>query len=116
MSGTTQTPLTVYYDGACPVCRREIGLLSQRTGSDVAYCDVAAEVSLASDLDRQQALQRFHVRLPDGRLVSGAEAFVTLWSRVPGLRILAATLRPRPVLAVLDVLYSGFLRVRRLWR
>jgi predicted DCC family thiol-disulfide oxidoreductase YuxK len=116
MINASQIPLTVYFDGACPVCRREIGLIAARTGSDVDYCDVSAEAILPENLNRQQALQRFHVRLPDGRLVSGAEAFVSLWSRVPGLRMFVAVLKPRPVLAVLDLLYSGFLRLRRLWR
>ena len=72
MTAKTQSPLTVYYDGACPVCRREIGFYQKRTGGAVSYCDVATEASPAPDLDREAALKRFHVRLPDGALVSGA--------------------------------------------
>ncbi len=116
MSANTQSPLTVYYDGACPVCRREIGFYSKRTGGDVAYCDVAAEACPAPDLDRGEALARFHVRLPDGALVSGAAAFLALWRATPGFRLAGKALSAPPVVAVLDVAYAGFLKLRRLWR
>jgi predicted DCC family thiol-disulfide oxidoreductase YuxK len=116
MTAKTQSPLTVYYDGACPVCRREIGFYRTRTGSAVSYCDVAAEVCPAPDLTREDALQRFHVRLADGALVSGAAAFLALWRETPGLRGAARLLQPRPVVALLDAGYEVFLRLRRLWR
>lgn len=111
-----QSPLTVYYDGACPICSREIGFYRKRTGGAVAYCDVATEACPAPDLSREDALARLHARLPDGSLVSGAAAFIALWRATPGLSVLAAPLSARPVVAVLDVAYSGFLKLRRLWR
>ena len=116
MTAKTQSPLTVYYDGACPVCRREIGFYQKRTGGSVSYCDVATEACPAPDLDREEALKRFHVRLPDGALVSGAAAFLALWRATPGFRLPARLLSARPVVALLDVAYKGFLRLRRLWR
>lgn len=116
MNEAAKTPLTIYFDGACPVCRREIAYYEARTGSDVQYCDVTAEACPAPDLRRDEALRRFHARLPDGRLVSGAAAFVALWERVPGFRVLAPALRLKPVLAVLDLAYDGFLKLRRIWR
>ena len=116
MTAKTQSPVTVYYDGACPVCRREIGFYRKRTGAAVSYCDVAAEVCPAPDLRREDALQRFHVRLRDGALVSGAAAFLALWRETPGFRLPARLLSVRPVVAVLDRAYDGFLKLRRLWR
>ena len=116
MTAKTQSPLTVYYDGACPVCRREIGFYEKRTGSAVSYCNVAVEACPAPDLDREAALKRFHVRLPDGALVSGAAAFLALWRATPGFRLPGRLLSAAPVVAVLDVAYDGFLKLRRLWR
>jgi predicted DCC family thiol-disulfide oxidoreductase YuxK len=116
MNANPQSPLTVYYDGACPVCRREIGYYQGRTGEAVAYCDVAATVDPAPDLTREYALKRFHVRLADGQLVSGAAAFLALWGQVPGFSRIASLLSVKPVVAMLDVAYLGFLRLRKLWR
>lgn len=116
MTAKTQSPLTVYYDGACPVCRREIGFYRERTGEGVSYCDVAAAAQPAPDLDRDAALQRFHVRLPDGSLVSGAAAFLALWRATPGFRLAGRLLSAAPILPLLDAAYASFLRIRRLWR
>ena len=116
MAHKTVSPITVYYDGGCPVCRREIGFYQSRTGDAVTYCDVAAEVCPAPGLTREEALRRFHVRLADGALISGAAAFLALWRETPGFRRAAALLSRRPVVAVLDAAYAGFLKLRRLWR
>ena len=90
-SGTTTPGLTVLYDGACPLCRREIALYRGVRG-DVPLCfaDVSDEtVGLPPSLTRDTALARFHVRRADGQIVSGAQAFLALWSVLPGWRWLA---------------------------
>lgn len=110
---------TVYYDGGCPVCRREIDVYRQGPGGDrLRWVDVSCEPAdrLGPDLDRAAALARLHVRLPDGRLVSGAAAFATLWRSLPRWRWLGYLLSTRPAVAVADVAYGLFLKVRPLWR
>jgi predicted DCC family thiol-disulfide oxidoreductase YuxK len=56
------------------------------------------------------------VRLADGALVSGAAAFLALWRQTPGFGLAGRLLSVRPVVAVLDLAYDGFLKLRRLWR
>ena len=41
---------------------------------------------LRQGLTQQQAMERFHVRAGDGRVLSGAAAFVEVWSCLPGWR------------------------------
>jgi ubiquinone biosynthesis monooxygenase Coq7 len=106
--------LTVYYDGACPLCRREIGFYRGCRGAEgVAWVDVAASAAApAADLPRADALARFHVRDADGRLVAGGAAFAALWRALPGFRPLGrlfASPRLRPLLARA---YDAFLGVR----
>jgi len=109
----------VYFDGACPLCRREIAHYRGQKGSaailwiDAANCDSAA---LGADLARDAALARLHARRADGSLVSGAAAFAMIWSRLPAYRWLAPFVSSRPALSVLDVAYSAFIRLRPLWR
>jgi len=109
----------IYFDGACPLCRREISHYRCKEGAsaiewvDAASCDAAA---LGHDLSRDAALARLHARRPDGSLVSGVAAFVTIWSRLPAYRWLASLVSSRAVLTVLDVGYAAFLRLRPLWR
>ena len=110
---------TLYYDGACPVCAREIAMYRRQPGAegvewvDVTRCDAQA---LGPGLDREAALARLHLRRADGQIVSGAQAFVALWSALPRWAPLARLAGTRPVLAVLEAGYRGFLVARRAWR
>ncbi|MEO1689675.1 MAG: DUF393 domain-containing protein [Pseudomonadota bacterium] len=107
----------VFFDGACPVCRREIAVYQGMEGLDaVAWRDVSAEDFAEADLDRDAALARFHARRADGEIVSGARAFLAVWRRSPRLRGLARLLERRPLVDGLELGYRGFLRLRRLWR
>ena len=105
---------TVYYDGACPLCQREIGLYRRATGAEALdFVDVSKDdAPLGADLDREKALARFHVRDASGRLVSGAEGFVALWAALPRWRWLARIASLRGVTPMLERLYRQFLRVR----
>jgi predicted DCC family thiol-disulfide oxidoreductase YuxK len=108
--------VTVFYDGACPACAREIAFYRDRRGAvGLAWVDVSREPTQPG-LDRAVALARFHARLPDGRLVSGAAAFAEVWRRVPGFRWLGRLVAWGPVTPLAELAYRCFLRVRRLWR
>jgi predicted DCC family thiol-disulfide oxidoreductase YuxK len=106
--------LIVMYDGACPLCRREIGVYRGLAPvQPVEFCDVSGPaVSLPSQLTREQALARFHVRHADGRIESGARAFIALWERLPYWRWLARVGRLPGVAALMELAYRGFLRIR----
>jgi predicted DCC family thiol-disulfide oxidoreductase YuxK len=107
--------LTVFFDGACPLCAREIAMYRKCRGADrMRWIDVAtapAEV-LPEALTREQVLARFHLQDGHGRIVSGAEAFAILWSALPAFRFLGWVFR-RPVMtAILERLYVSFLKHR----
>lgn len=112
-------PLTVYYDGACPLCRREIALYRSQPGAeqlcwvDAAHCEPQA---LGPGLDRDSALARLHVRDAQGRLVSGARGFLALWQGLPRWAWLGRLLDRGPLPALLERGYRLFLRLRPLWR
>lgn len=108
--------LTVLYDGACPLCRREIahvqGLAAHRPDSALCFIDVSAAESPVPPQERARLLARFHVQLADGSRLDGAAAFVAMWARLPGWRWLARAARLPGALPALEWAYRGFLRVR----
>jgi predicted DCC family thiol-disulfide oxidoreductase YuxK len=79
---------TVYYDGSCPICNAEIGHYRKRKGSEaLCFLDISdPSAEPGPDLNRDEAMARFHVRKADGTLVSGAAAFVILWRNLPAWR------------------------------
>lgn len=110
----TDTKLTVYYDGSCPLCTAEIGHYETRRGAGaVCFVNVAEEgIETGGDLDRETALKRFHVRKPDGTLLSGAAAFAEIWDTLPGWRWLARIAKLPGVLWILELGYRLFLPIR----
>lgn len=110
--------LTVYYDGACPVCAREIGFYRGRQGAErIDWIDVAAPgAATGPGFTRDAALRRIHVRRADGTLASGAAAFAEIWRQLPGFRRLGLAVGAPPVRPVAELAYRGFLRLRKLWR
>jgi predicted DCC family thiol-disulfide oxidoreductase YuxK len=108
------SPLTVLYDGGCPLCRREIGIYSGLDPSTpVCFADVNdTALPLPPGTTREQLLARFHVRRSDGRLVSGAQAFLALWAVLPGWRWLARVGRVPGAAWAMERCYRVFLRWR----
>ena len=108
---------TVLFDGACPLCRREISVYQSLCPVDpalqVAYADISSmQTPLPPGGDRAAYLKRFHVQLADGSVKSGAAAFVALWAVLPGWRWLARLASLPGATPLLEVVYQGFLRVR----
>ncbi len=107
--------LTVFYDGACPLCTREIGFYKTRRGADaISWIDVsnASPGEVAPGLTKDEALARFHVMKPEGTLVSNGRAFAELWAALPGYRLIGRIAKTAPIAWFLDRAYSGFLRLR----
>lgn len=116
---SSTTACTVYFDGDCPVCRREIAhYRSQAGAAAITWVDAAMShpAALGPDLPRESALARLHVRRADGSLVSGAAAFATLWNHLPAYAWLGRIASWPPMQRVMEAGYQGFLRARRLWR
>jgi predicted DCC family thiol-disulfide oxidoreductase YuxK len=104
----------VYFDGSCPLCRAEIGLYRRQDQAD-ALCFIDVSVTGAvtpQGTTQQQAMERFHVRAGDGRVHSGAAAFVEIWRQLPGWRWVARAAALPGALAVLEVGYRMCLPVR----
>ena len=110
-SAPAEPRLTVWYDGACPLCAREIALMRRldETGQ-VNFVDL--ETTQETPLPRQAMLDRFHVSAPDGTTRAGAAAFAALWRQLPATRPLGRLASWPPLLAVLERAYDLFLRFR----
>lgn len=119
MSKQVQAATIVYFDGECPVCSREVAMYQRQPGANgVCWVDVTrcTPQDLGTDLTREAAMARLHLRRPDGSLVSGAQAFTTLWCALPRWSWLGRLLGAWPPLWALEAGYRMFLGIRRLWR
>lgn len=104
--------VTVWYDGGCPLCVREIALMDRldRHGR-IEFVNLDRD-DASCPVDRDLLLRRMHAREGTGPLVDGAAAFAAMWRAIPALRPLGLLAKNRAVLWVLERLYRAFLVVR----
>ena len=103
--------ITVWYDGACPLCMREIALMRRLdVRRAIEFLDIAPADAVCP-LDRQLMLARFHAS-EDGVILSGAAAFAAMWRVIPLLKPLGFIARNWLVLQLLEWLYNRFLIIR----
>jgi predicted DCC family thiol-disulfide oxidoreductase YuxK len=110
----SMTQLQVYFDGDCPLCRREIALLRRLDRRDrIAFEDIAAPGFDPAPLGRtrDELMASIHGRLPDGTWIEGVEVFRRLYAAV-GLGPLVALSRLPGVSRGLDLAYRLFARHR----
>ena len=107
-------PLTVYFDGECPVCRREINLMkflhrSQRLG----FIDFSNSLYRPTDhrLNRCDLREVIHARWSDGTIITGVEVFSEMWEAI-GFGFLARLSRRPLINALLVKGYAWFAKNR----
>ena len=104
----------VFYDGACPLCLREIKLLQRLdVKGRIRFTDIASPDFSASDYGRtrNQFMDEIHGRFPDGRWIIGVEVFRQLYASV-GFRLLVWPTRLPTISHALDFGYQVFAKHR----
>lgn len=86
--------ITVYYDGACPICRRHRRLyesLAGRGGEPVRWFDITDQEQRLRKLgiDPHKALTALHLMDEQGQVLSELDAYILLLQRVRMTRPLA---------------------------
>jgi len=113
-AATAPFDVEVFFDGACPLCLREITLLRRldRRGR-IRFTDIAAEGFDAAAVGRtwQELMDRIHGRLPDGTLLEGVEVFRRLYAAAGFGPVVALTRLPG-LSHLLDLAYRAFARNR----
>lgn len=104
----------VFYDGDCPLCVREIGLIRRFDRKNrILFTDIAGEDFKAKDWDKSydELMAEIHGRLPSGEWITGVEVFRQLYTAI-GLRWVAALTRLPLISHILDFGYRVFARNR----
>lgn len=112
MAASGHRLLTIWFDGSCPLCRREIRLIRRLDRrARITFIDVAVAPDDSCPIDRANLLAQFHAN-ENGQLLSGAAAFAAMWRAIPILRPLGLAARSPLILRVLEGAYRVFLRLR----
>jgi predicted DCC family thiol-disulfide oxidoreductase YuxK len=115
MTQKTTDKTTVFFDGACHLCSREVGLYERADSActlnlvDISKPDFDAKTY---GLDEAKVNKHMHVRRPSGDTEVGVEAFVAIWEAL-GKYSWAVRAARSPVLRpAMDIGYRAFARIR----
>ena len=103
--------VTVYYDGKCGLCRKEISHYKKiATEGQFIWSDIAHDAAPLSQLGVSQmdALRRLHATDRNGRLHVGVYAFILIWRQLPTWRPLAILVSLPVVRYIAGMLYNRF--------
>ena len=106
--------LKVLYDGACPLCDREVKMLRRLDRKQrIRFTDIAAAEFEAGDygLTQDELMAEIHARLPDGAWIRGVEVFRRIYSFLGWAPVVGLTRLP-VVSNLLDGAYRLFARNR----
>jgi len=113
----SQSGITVYYDGLCQLCSREIEHYKKMDGaSNILFVDITSSgfEAEAEGLDPHKIHQSLHVRDANGQIHIGVEAFIVIWSQLNSLKKIAPLASFGPVKRTLEAGYFLFAKIRPL--
>jgi len=107
--------ITVFYDGKCGLCRREINHYIRIAPSGIfAWVDITVtpEPFTALGYKVSDGLAALHVRDAGGKMHVGVDAFIAIWRQLPRWRALAVVAGLPLIHPLARMLYRIFARWR----
>ena len=86
--------MKVYYNASCNICRAEINHYKKQNIKEIDWVDITNNITAKKETlkDDKALLRRLHVK-KDGKIFSGAEAFLLVWKNIPKYKFLYSILR-----------------------
>ena len=119
MKVASQHQISVYFDGLCPLCSKEMDMYRAKKGSElIRFVDIAHPEfdARAEGLDPDGIHKRFHVKTKEGKIFEGVDAFQQIWIVLGIFRplmLLTSNAITRPLF---DIGYTIFAKIRPLLR
>ena len=81
--------MKVYFNNSCNICRAEIDLYKKQNIKEIEWIDITDNKSaeLETLKDDKALLRRLHIK-DGGKVISGAEAFLLVWKKIPKYKFL----------------------------
>ena len=99
--------MKVYYNNSCKICKAEIDLYKKEKIDQINWIDITNNQSakIETNKDYKQLLRRLHVE-KNGKIFSGAKAFLLVWKNIPKYRILYSIFSLPIIFQIFSVVYE----------
>lgn len=81
----TSYPLTIFYDGACGVCSKEMSYYQKIADERVVFVNIATQDFFAGNYKKteEEFQKQLHACDANGHFFTGVDAFRKLWKTLP---------------------------------
>lgn len=105
---------TIYFDGACPICSKEVAFYRKYSDRKAEWIDVSilSNDETINGKSRDDLLAIMHIRQENGQWLTAIDAFAAMWQLVPFLRPFAWVFTVLPLKPFWMLAYKLFLKYR----
>ena len=99
--------MKVYFNNSCKICKAEINLYKKEKITQINWIDITNNQRATIDTKKndKELLRRLHVE-KDGKIFSGAEAFLLIWKNIPKYKFLYSFLKLPIIFQVFSLSYE----------
>ena len=104
-------PITVYYDGSCPICQKEICHYKKiSTTQNIIWHDISKDTDCLKNIGISQveALKWLYSKDQNGAVLRGLDSFILIWRQLERWRILSYLVSCPGIKQVLQAAYYLF--------
>ena len=106
------TQFEVFYDGECPLCRKEIEMIRGKDKhNSLCLTDISVDGFQLEGYSHETLMREIHGRRPDGSFVTGVEVFREIYDRI-GFSSFVAPTRLPVISHMFDLGYWFFAKLR----
>ena len=99
--------MKIFFNNSCSICRSEINVYKKQGIKQLEWVDITNNKDAERDTQKtnKDLLRRLHVK-SEGKVYSGAKAFIILWNRMPKFKLLGKILSLPIIFHIFSLLYE----------
>tara|TARA_B100000214_G_C23846796_1_gene571418 strand:+ start:521 stop:868 length:348 start_codon:yes stop_codon:yes gene_type:complete len=99
--------MKIFFNDSCSICRSEINVYKKQGIKQLEWVDITNNKNAEKDTQKtsKDLLRRLHVK-SDGKIYSGAEAFIILWNKMPKFKLLGKILSMPVIFHIFSLTYE----------
>ena len=99
--------IRVFFNNSCSVCRLEINHYKKISDNNLEWIDITNnnDALKITSKTQEELLRRLHV-IDNGRVISGAKAFIIIWSKIPKYKFLSKLFSIKPFFLIFHYTYE----------
>ena len=99
--------MKVYFNNSCKICKAEIDLYKKEKIDQINWIDITnnKKAKIETNKNYKQLIRRLHVE-KDGKIFSGAKAFLLVWKNIPKYKILYSIFSLPVIFQIFSISYE----------